>query len=89
MTHATLKTAAVALFLAISAIVPVLTATAADAGSGKEFFSQTYTTSGPMNGYEGRAGNYYCSYTKKPVYKCDQNGNNCVRVAWELEQHCY
>jgi hypothetical protein len=41
-----------------------------------------------MNGYEGRAGDYYCSYVKTPVRKCDATGNNCQIVAWQLEQHC-
>lgn len=90
MTHTSLKTIALATLLAAAAIVPMLAGTAAQAGGrGKEYFSETYRFSKPMNGVEGRSGDYYCSYVKTPVRKCDANGNNCKIVAWELEQHCY
>jgi hypothetical protein len=40
-----------------------------------------------MHGYEGRAGDYYCSYVRIPVHKMI-NGRMKV-VAWTLQQHCY
>jgi hypothetical protein len=89
MTHTTLKTAALGFLLMVAALAPLLSGTSAEAGGrGKEFFSETYTFDRPMNGYEGRAGDYYCSYVKTPVRKCDATGNNCQIVAWQLEQHC-
>lgn len=56
-------------------------------GRGKEYYSQTYVTGRPLHGYEGRAGDYYCSYVRIPVHKMI-NGRMKV-VAWTLEQHCY
>lgn len=89
MTHSFLKTLALGTFLAMAAIAPMLTASPAEAGGrGREYFSQTYTFDKPMHGYEGRSGDYYCSYIRKPVHKIDANGRMKV-VAWELEQHCY
>jgi len=40
----------------VSAIAP-----AAFAKGGKDFYSQDYNFDRPMKGYEGQAGNYYCS----------------------------
>jgi len=66
----------------------IATGSPAEAGGrGKEFFSQTYTFDKPMHGYEGRAGDYYCSYVRIPVHKVDAKGRLKV-VAWTLEQRC-
>jgi hypothetical protein len=68
-------------------------ATAAFAkGGGKEFYSQDYQFDQPMSGYEGQAGNYYCSYQRLPNRVCttDANGNERCKVqGWTLRQHCY
>jgi hypothetical protein len=56
-------------------------------GRGKEFYSQTYVLDRPLHGYEGRAGDYYCSYVRIPVHKV-VNGRMKV-VAWTLQQNCY
>ncbi len=88
MTHASLRTIAIALAIGATAFANVLGSTTAEAGSGKEFFSETYTFDRATNGYEGRAGDYYCSYIKTPVRKCDKSGFNCKVVAWQLQQHC-
>lgn len=89
MTHTTLKTAAFSFYLVAAVVIALVAPDTANAGGrGKEYFSETYTFSKPMNGYEGRAGDYYCSYIKTPVTKCDAGGNNCKVVAWNLEQHC-
>lgn len=88
MTHTSLKTAAMSFLLAFAAFSPMLASSAEAGGRGKDYYSETYTFSKPMNGYEGRAGDYYCSYIKTPVRKCDANGYNCRVVAWQLEQHC-
>jgi hypothetical protein len=45
-----------------------------------------------MSGYEGKAGNYYCSYQRLPNRVCttDSNGNErCQIKSWTLRQHCY
>jgi len=82
-----LKTAALGVLLT-SAI-----ATAAFAkGGGKEFYSQDYQFSQPTKGYEGQAGNYYCSYQRLPNRVCttDANGNERCKVqGWTLRQYCY
>ena len=89
MTHASLKTIAFALALGATALANVIGSTTAEAGGkGKEFFSEVYTFDRATNGYEGRAGDYYCSYIKTPVRKCDTSGSNCRVVAWQLQQHC-
>lgn len=89
MTHTALKTAAFSFYLIAAAVLAIASSGNAEAGGrGKEYFSETYTFSKPMKGFEGRAGDYYCSYVKTPVRKCDVYGNNCKIVAWELEQHC-
>ncbi len=74
-----------ALILALTAVVAAAPAEAG--GRGKEYFSQTYVTKQPLHGYEGRAGDYYCSYVRIPVHKTI-NGRMKV-VAWTLQQHCY
>lgn len=75
-----------ALILALTA--GVFGALPAEAGGrGKEYFSQTYVSQKPMHGFEGRAGDYYCSYVRIPVHKMI-NGRMKV-VAWTLQQHCY
>lgn len=85
MTHALIKTFAIA-----AAIVSVtsMSQTSAHAGSGKEYFSQTYQFKQPMKGVEGRQGNYYCSYRNQPIYKQLPNGKSVI-VGYELFQHCY
>jgi hypothetical protein len=45
-----------------------------------------------MKGYEGQAGNYYCSYQRLPNRVCttDSNGNErCQVKGWTLRQYCY
>jgi hypothetical protein len=67
-------------------------ATGALAKGGKEFFVQDYQFNQPMSGYEGRAGNYYCSYQRLPNRVCtvDAKGNErCQVKGWTLRQHCY
>ena len=61
-------------------------------GGGKDYYSQDYEFSQPMKGYEGRAGNYYCSYQRLPNRVCttDGSGNErCKIQGWTLRQHCY
>jgi hypothetical protein len=72
--------------IAAAALVPVLLAGPANARGAKEFFQETYNFKQPMHGYEGRAGNYYCSYTRLPVHKM-VNGRMVI-VGWQLEQRC-
>jgi hypothetical protein len=71
----------------VSAIAP-----AAFAKGGKDFYSQDYNLDRPMKGYEGQAGNYYCSYQRLPNRVCttDSNGNErCQVKGWTLRQYCY
>jgi hypothetical protein len=78
---------------ALGVLLTSAIATAAFAkGGGKEFYSQDYQFSQPMSGYEGQAGNYYCSYQRLPNRVCttDANGNERCKVqGWTLRQHCY
>lgn len=65
-----------------------LAPTAANAGSGRQLFLQTYNFKKPMHGYSGHAGSYYCDYQRLPQRKCDGNGMNCKIVGWTLQQIC-
>lgn len=78
------KTLAVAAAIATVAGIT----TAAQAGSGRQLYIETYQFNKPMHGYSGHAGNYYCDYQRLPVRKCDANGNNCRIVSWTLQQIC-
>ena len=51
------------------AVLAVLS-TGALAKGGKEFYVQDYQFDQPMKGYEGQAGNYYCSYQRLPNRVC-------------------
>jgi hypothetical protein len=86
MTNANIKLLALCSAFAITAALSVCPAEAGNGGKG--YYSQTYTLSQPLHGYEGRAGNYYCSYVRTPVHTTDANGRMKV-AAWTLEQHCY
>lgn len=73
-------------------IVWAVASTAFAKGGGKEFYSQDYQFNQPMKGYEGQAGNYYCSYQRLPnrVCKTDGSGNERCKVqGWTLRQYCY
>ncbi|MDH4981895.1 hypothetical protein [Hyphomicrobium sp. D-2] len=66
--------------------------TQADARGAKDFYTQDYKFDRPMRGYEGQAGNYYCSYQRLPNRVCnvDRSGNERCKVkGWTLRQHCY
>ena len=66
--------------------------TGASARGAKDFYSQDYQFDRPMRGYEGQAGNYYCSYQRLPnrVCRVDRGGNERCKVqGWTLRQHCY
>ncbi|MGE5267848.1 MAG: hypothetical protein ACM3L9_10830 [Deltaproteobacteria bacterium] len=78
------KPAALILALAAGAIAA---APAEAGGRAKEYFSQTYVLDKPLHGYEGRAGDYYCSYIRIPIHKFV--GGRMKVVAWTLQQHCY
>ncbi len=78
---------ALALTLALATGATLVSGQAAHAGAGKDYYSQSYFTKKAMHGFEGRAGDYYCSYIRKPVHKI-VNGRMKV-VGWELQQHCY
>jgi hypothetical protein len=86
------KTGLLCCALAASALAGVLSTTAAEARGGKEFFSEDYQFDRPMSGFEGKAGNYYCSYQRLPNRVCtyDANGNEkCKIKGWTLRQYCY
>lgn len=70
-----------------SAVAPAAFARA----GGKDFLSEDYQFDQPTNGYEGRVGDYYCSYQRLPNRVCttDSNGNErCQIKGWTLRQHC-
>lgn len=61
-------------------------------GGAKDFISQDYQFDGPVKGFEGQQGNYYCSYQRLPNRVCtyDANGNErCQVKGWTLRQYCY
>ena len=60
----------------VGAMLAAALAPAALAKGGKDFYVQDYQFDRPMSGYEGRAGNYYCSYQRLPNRVCvtDSNG---------------
>lgn len=74
---------------AFAALAVVTLAGAAEAGGRKGYFVKDYQVSGPVHGYSGRAGNYWCDYVRHPNRVCDANGNNCKIVGWTLRQTCY
>jgi len=87
MKQTILKSAALAAVL-VGALSPAVLAR----GGGKEFYSQDYGFDRPMKGYEGQAGNYYCSYQRLPNRICatDSRGNEkCQVKGWTLRQYCY
>jgi hypothetical protein len=76
----------------LGAILVAAIAPAAFAKGGKDFYSQDYNFDRPMKGYEGQAGNYYCSYQRLPNRVCvtDASGNErCQVKGWTLRQYCY
>jgi hypothetical protein len=84
MTRSLLKTTAYAAFVAASAIAVTTTA---EAGHGKEVFTQEYLFPHAMNGKQGFEGAYYCSYIKQPVEVALPNGQK--KKVWKLTQMCY
>jgi hypothetical protein len=69
-----------------------LWSTDASARGAKDFISQDYQFDGPVRGFEGQQGNYYCSYQRLPNRVCtyDSNGNErCQVKGWTLRQYCY
>jgi hypothetical protein len=76
----------------LGALVASAFAPAALAKGGRDFYSQDYQFDQPMSGYEGKAGNHYCSYQRLPNRVCttDSNGNErCQIKGWTLRQYCY
>jgi hypothetical protein len=92
MTTRIVKTSILCGAVLASALAGLLASTAAEARGGKEFYSEDYQFGGPVKGYEGQAGNYYCSYQRLPNRVCtvDANGNErCQVKGWTLRQYCY
>lgn len=86
-----MKTILTALFFGTVILWAVASAALAR-GGGKEFYSQDYQFDRPMKGYEGQAGNYYCSYQRLPNRVCSTDGagnERCKVKGWTLRQHCY
>jgi hypothetical protein len=81
-----LKTA-VSAFAAIAAFAPLLAASDAMAGGrGKDYYVQEYYFDRAMNGKEGFAGAYFCSYIKQPVKL--RKGRGRSKRMWKLTQVC-
>ena len=87
MTTKIMKTGILCGAILATAVAGALTSTDAQA-RGKQYYSQDYQFDGPMHGYEGQQGNYYCSYQRIPNTVCDRNGK-CKVKGWTLRQHCY
>ncbi|MBU1210793.1 MAG: hypothetical protein KJ587_05900 [Alphaproteobacteria bacterium] len=83
-----------AIFAGAAAAVALVAfaSTDAEARGSKEIYQKSYMLDKPLHGVEGHAGpNYYCTYKRFPVRKCNWNGSKevCRIVKWELEQTCY
>lgn len=81
-----LKLVALSTVAALALTSTMLTSTDAAAKGAKEYFQETYRFDRPMNGYEGFAGAFHCSYVKTPKTVCNRKGQ-CKRI-WELLQTC-
>ncbi len=86
-----------ALIIAAAAVATIASLAApgtaeAKRSRGKEVIEKHYITDGPVKGYSGFAGGYYCDYKRVPNRKCTllPNGQEkCVIVNWTLTQACY
>lgn len=88
MTHSKLQTIALGSALAISALVPILAGSPADAkGKHRGVYIQEYTFNQPMDGLEGHEGGGFCSFQRIPNRKCNAIGQ-CKIVSWTLRQIC-
>ena len=61
-------------------------------GRGKEVFEKHFITDGPVKGYSGFVGGYFCDYKRVPNRQCVllPNGQEkCKIVNWTLTQACY
>jgi len=60
--------------------------------SGKKLIERHFVTDGPVKGYSGFAGGYYCDYQRVPNRQCvvtASGGESCKIVNWTLKQVCY
>ncbi len=79
---------------AAAAIVNIAAPETAEAkrSRGKEVIEKHYITDGPVKGFSGFAGGYYCDYKRVPNRQCVllPNGQEkCKIVSWRLTQACY
>lgn len=85
------------LIIAATAAAAIANLAAVDAAHakqsrGKEVIEKHYITDGPVRGFSGSRGAYYCDYRRKPNRKCVllPNGDEkCRIVNWTLTQFCY
>ncbi|HEX7073270.1 MAG TPA: hypothetical protein VF226_04455 [Hyphomicrobiaceae bacterium] len=86
-----------ALIIAATAAAAIVGLAAPDAAEakrsrGKDVIEKHYITDGPVKGFSGFAGGYYCDYRRVPNRKCTllPNGQEkCVIVNWTLTHACY
>lgn len=85
-----------ALVIAATAAAVLVNLAAADPASakrrGKEVIEKHYITDGPVKGFSGFRGGYFCDYKRVPNRKCVllSNGQEkCTIVNWTLTQACY
>ena len=58
----------------------------------KHVIEKHFETRGPVKGYSGFAGRYYCDYQRVPTRKCiitASGHESCKIVSWTLKQACY
>ena len=61
-------------------------------GRGKDVIEKHFITDGPVKGYSGFAGGYYCDYQRVPNRQCvitPSGHESCKIVNWTLKQVCY
>lgn len=59
---------------------------------GKSPIEKHFVTAGPVKGYSGFAGGYYCDYQRIPNRECTitpSGREHCKIVNWTLKQVCY
>ncbi|MCL4765386.1 MAG: hypothetical protein KJZ80_04045 [Hyphomicrobiaceae bacterium] len=61
-------------------------------GHGRPLIEKHYEFAGPVKGYSGFAGGYYCDYQRIPNRQCvvtPSGQEHCKIVSWTLKQVCY
>lgn len=89
MTPRTMALAAAAVLITQ---VPLTGLAHAKKSHGTRLIEKHFETPGPLKGYSGFAGGYYCNYQRVPNRQCTTTASgaeSCKIVSWTLKQACY